>query len=167
MTCIFAKLVSAAHANHFIKSHWIHLCVFLCSLFESCVLKNLKIMRKSPITKYSVLIPGTRIRTYDTIPQHHPRSLHTKLERPINCKTRFIIVTRRKLVNSGQRLILSTCELLMKKKDHTMRLGQLPCRHIASSRRQVASNIAGALSSSSRYPIREHVNVNIIRQLPC
>jgi len=39
MTCICAKLVSATHANHFIKSHLIYFYVLLVSLFENHILK--------------------------------------------------------------------------------------------------------------------------------
>ena len=49
MTCVCAKLVSAAHANHFIKSYWTYFCVFSCSLFEklrlSIVSKSWKSLR--------------------------------------------------------------------------------------------------------------------------
>ena len=55
MSCICAKLVSVAHANPFIKSHWIYSCVFLVLYLKSMSLSSLKIMKKSPITKYSDL----------------------------------------------------------------------------------------------------------------
>ena len=39
MTCICAKLVSAAHANHSIKSNWIYFCVFLVIYLKNYILK--------------------------------------------------------------------------------------------------------------------------------
>ena len=65
----------------------------------------------------------------------------------------------RKSIDPGQRLILASCELLIKKKNHDIWPWQLPLRHIASTSRQVTNNIAGALSSSSPHGIREHKNV--------
>jgi hypothetical protein len=53
MTCICAKLVSAAHANHIIKSHWIFFCVFLVLYLKTTSLNSPKIIKKSPITEYS------------------------------------------------------------------------------------------------------------------
>ena len=52
MTRICSKLVSAAHANHFIKSHWIYFCVFLV-LYLKTTSDSLKVMKKSPITEFS------------------------------------------------------------------------------------------------------------------
>ena len=40
MTCIYAKLVSAAHMNRFIKSYYIYIYCFPCSLFENHVLQE-------------------------------------------------------------------------------------------------------------------------------
>ena len=53
MTCICAKLVSDAHANHFIEAFRIYYCVFLVLYLKTTFLNNLKIMKKSPITEYS------------------------------------------------------------------------------------------------------------------
>jgi hypothetical protein len=52
MTCICAKLVSAAHANQFIKSHWIYVCAFLVLYLKTMSLSSLKI-KKSLITEYN------------------------------------------------------------------------------------------------------------------
>ena len=52
MTCIYAKLVSAAHMNRFIKSYYIYI-VFLVLYLKTMSFRSLKIMKKSPITKYS------------------------------------------------------------------------------------------------------------------
>ena len=53
MTCICAKLVSAAHANQFIKSHWIYVFAFLVLYLKTMSLSSLKIMKKSLITEYN------------------------------------------------------------------------------------------------------------------
>jgi len=53
MTCICAKLVSVAHANRFINSYWMYICVFLVLYLKTLFLSSLKIMKKSPITEYS------------------------------------------------------------------------------------------------------------------
>jgi hypothetical protein len=53
ITCVCAKLVRAAHANRFIKSHWIYICVFLILNMKTMSLSSLKIMKISPITEYS------------------------------------------------------------------------------------------------------------------
>jgi hypothetical protein len=73
----------------------------------------------------------------------------------------------RKSISLGQRLILASCELLIKKKTHNTWPWQLPLRPIASTTRQVANNIARALSSSSPHEIREHKNVKTILGLAC
>ena len=51
MTCICAKLVSVANANHFMKSHKIFFCAFLVLYLKTISLSSLKIMKKSPITE--------------------------------------------------------------------------------------------------------------------
>ena len=53
MTFICAKLVGVAHANHFIESLWIYLCVFLVLYLKTTSLNSLKIIEKSLITEYS------------------------------------------------------------------------------------------------------------------
>ena len=53
MTCICAKLVSVAHANRFMKSHWVIFFVFLVHYLKTMFLNSLKIMKKSLITKYN------------------------------------------------------------------------------------------------------------------
>jgi hypothetical protein len=47
MTCICAKLVSVAHANCFIKSHWIYFYVFLVLYLKTMSLDSLKIVKKN------------------------------------------------------------------------------------------------------------------------
>ena len=58
MTCICFQLVSAAHANHFIKSHRTYICVFLLLYLKTMSLNSLKIMKKSPITEHSDIYPN-------------------------------------------------------------------------------------------------------------
>ena len=53
MTCICAKLVSVAHVNRFMKSHRVYFCVVLVLYLKVMFLNSLKIIKKSPITKYS------------------------------------------------------------------------------------------------------------------
>ena len=53
MTCTCAKLISIAHANHFIKSHRICFCVCLALYLKTTSLSSLKIMKKFLVTEYS------------------------------------------------------------------------------------------------------------------
>ena len=52
MTCICAKLVGDAHANHSIMSHWIYFCILAVLVLKTTSLINLKIMKKYPINEY-------------------------------------------------------------------------------------------------------------------
>ena len=90
-----------------------------------------------------------------------------------------LVCDKKHLVSSLQRIsIEEVCEPRSKvdpcfmwiapwRENHNIWPWPFPLRHIASSRRQVASNIAEALSSSSPHGIREHKNVNTISRLPC
>ena len=48
-----AILVSAAHANHFIKSLCIYFCVFIVLYLKTTSFNSLKIMKKSPTTEFN------------------------------------------------------------------------------------------------------------------
>jgi len=53
MTYICAKLISVAHANRYMKSHWMYIFVYFVLYLKTVSLSSLKIMKKSPITEYS------------------------------------------------------------------------------------------------------------------
>ena len=64
MTCIYAKLVSVAHMNRFIKSNFYFYLFFLVLYLKTMSFGSLKIMKKSPITEYSDTFTNPRFKTY-------------------------------------------------------------------------------------------------------
>ena len=67
MTCNYAKLVSVAHMNRFIKSDYFYFFVFLVLYSKTMSLGSLKIMKKSPITEFSDSFDITKSTIYEKL----------------------------------------------------------------------------------------------------
>ena len=77
MACIYAKLVSVAHANYFKNHKEFFFVFFLVLCLKSMSLSSLNIMKKSPITKYSDRIVNDNSNTQRCLFYQQDIYLHT------------------------------------------------------------------------------------------